>query len=126
MAILSEESKVLKNIREVVTYKLLNDSSVDETTSTAVSCIDADKVTLIVETSAGTSGGVVTLEGARTSTYTGAWQSLGTITTNAASTTFMITVDVSDSPGMPIPYIRARVSTAITGGTLDAYLITRR
>ena len=126
MAILGEESKVLQEIREIVTYKLLNDSSVDETTSTAVDVLDSEAITLLVESSAGVSGGVVTLEAARTADFAGTWASLGTVTTDAATAVFLLTIDTGDAAGVPVPFVRARVSTVMTGGTVDAYLIKRR
>jgi len=121
MAILSESSKVLSKHKEIMLYKLMDDSSVDETTSTAIVADDAEALTLIVETSAGTSGGVVTIEGAVTSTYAGTWLSLGTITTNAASTCFAANITA-----LPMPYVRARISTVIAGGTIDVYIQKRR
>lgn len=123
MAILSETTRV-RNSTEVSIYKLLNDSSTKETTSTAVDVLDATAITLLVEGGAGVSSGVVTLEGARTSDYSGAWASITTAT--AAASTVIATVDVGDTASIPVPYVRARISTAIGGGTVDVYLIVRR
>lgn len=122
MAILSETTQLFKDHGEKVTYKLLNDESVDETTSTAVPCSGATAITLLVESSAGVSGGVVTLEAARTADYTGTWQSLETVTTNAATATFT----ASEQTSLPQLFVRARISTVIAGGTIDAYIITHR
>lgn len=126
MAILSEESKIRRDGKETITYKLMNDSSAAETTSDAISAINADSVSIVVESSAGVSGGVVTLEGALTSDYTGTWASLTTATANAATKTFVATNDMSDSAAVPLPYVRARISTVITGGTVDVYMIVRK
>lgn len=130
MAILSETIKVSSGHKEVVLYKLMNDQSADETTSDAIDTLESDEVTLLIEAGAGVSGGVVTLEGAITSDYVGTWVSLGTITVNAASKLFALTLsptnDISGDVGLPIPYIRARISTVITGGTIDLYLIKRQ
>ncbi|OQB05820.1 MAG: hypothetical protein BWY21_01969 [Parcubacteria group bacterium ADurb.Bin216] len=125
MAILSE-STIVKENKEVTIYKLLNDSSTKDTSSTAVDVLDASALTLLVETGTGVSAGVVTLEAARTSDYSGTWASLTTVTTNAASTTFMATVDDGDTIGSGVPYVRANISTGITGGTIDVYLIVTR
>lgn len=125
MAILSETTRV-RNSTEVTIYKLLNDSSTVETTSTAVDVLDATAITLLVEAGASVSGGVVTLEGAATSDYSGTWASITTATTDAASKTFIATVDVGDTASIPMPYVRARISTVISGGTIDVYLIVRR
>jgi len=125
MAILSETTRV-RNSTEVTIYKLLNDSSTVETTSTAVDVLDATAITLLVEAGASVSGGVVTLEGAATSDYSGTWASITTATTNAASKTFIATTDMGDTASIPVPYVRARVSTVVSGGTIDVYLIVRR
>lgn len=125
MAILSETTRV-RNSTEVSIYKLLNDSSTDETTSTAVDVLDATAITLLVEGGAGVSGGVVTLEGAASADYAGTWASITTATTSAASTTVIATMDIGDTASIPVPYVRARISTVISGGTIDVYLIVRR
>jgi hypothetical protein len=126
MAILSETSRVRNGSTEVSMYKLLNDEADVNTSSTAVDVLDASSLTLLVESSAGTASGVVTLEGARTSDYSGTWASITTATTNAASTTFVSTVNTGDTSSVPVPYVRARISTVIGSGTVDVYLIVRR
>ena len=126
MAILSETSRVRNGSTEVSIYKLLDDEADAQTSSTAVDVLDASSLTLLVESSAGTASGVVTLEGARTSTYSGTWASITTATTNAASATFVSTVDIGDTSSVPVPYVRARISTVIGSGTVDVYLIVRR
>lgn len=125
MAILSETTKV-RNSTEVTIYKLLNDSSTVNTSSTAIDVLDATGITLLVEAGAGVSGGVVTLEGAATSDYSGTWASITTATTDAASKAFVATVDIGDTASIPVPYVRTRISTVISGGTIDVYLIVRR
>ena len=129
MAILSEVSRVKEHLRETVIYKLFNDTVTDETASTAVDVLDFDKLTMLVESATGVTGGVVTFEAARTADYTGTWASLGTATTNAGLATFLVTVDHGDAAGPPVPFVRARVSTVISGGgspTVDVYLIKQR
>ena len=126
MAILSESSRVRNGSTEVSIHKLLNDEADVNTASTAVDVLDASSLTLLVESSAGTASGVVTLEGARTSDYSGTWASITTATTNAASATFVSTVDIGDTSSVPVPYVRARISTVIGSGTTDVYLIVRR
>ena len=124
MAILSETSSVRRGDRVTIIYKLLDDESVDETASTAVDALDFERATLLVETGAGVNAGVVTLDGARTAAYAGTWAELGeTAALAAASTTYLKTVDASV---LPVPFIRARISTAIGVGTIDAYLILQR
>ncbi len=126
MAILSETTRV-RNSTEVSIYKLLNDSKDANTTSTAIDVLDATSMTLLVEAGANVSSGVVTLEGAATSDYSGTWASITTATTNAASKTFIATTDVGDTASVPVPYVRARISTVIGGGgSVDVYLVVRR
>lgn len=125
MAILSEET-IVTSSAEVTIYKLLNDTVTAQVSSTAVDVLDATSITMVVETAASTSGGVVTLEGAVTSDYSGTWASLGTVTTSAATTAYAVTYDTGDTAGLPMPYVRARISTVISGGSVDVYLIVRK
>lgn len=70
--------------------------------------------TLQVNSGAGVSAGVVTLEASLDGTT---FSSLGTVTTNAASSSFFFSI-----ADKPFRYLRARVSTTITGGSVDAYV----
>lgn len=65
----------------------------------------------------GTSAGVVTLEGAHDPTYAGTWASLATITWAAAERVHYAAVTGVHRA------IRLRISTAVVGGTCDAYVI---
>jgi len=76
---------------------------------------------LVVTTSAGVSGGVVNLEGSQDGIN---WVALlggsGTnavVTTNAANKTFSSTAQLT-----PFRFIRANVTTGITGGTITAWI----
>lgn len=66
---------------------------------------------------AGTSAGVVTIEGAPVSDYSGTWASLGTLTWSAASK-----VEVLRIEGVHLA-VRARISTAIVGGTVTVDIV---
>ena len=125
MAILSEERQIRKNGREWVMYKVMNDQSVDETTSDAIDVRNAESVCLVVESSAGVSGGVVTLESAISSDYSGTWASFGSITTSAANTVGITATDTAGGGSLPSKYYRARISTVITGGTVDVYILVQ-
>lgn len=116
----SETVKVASNTREHKILLVLDDQSVDETTSSTVDARNYTDISMIVESGTGVSTGVVTLEAAASSAYAGTWKSLGTATTNAASTAFTVAL-TSNS----YPYIRARISTVIGGGTVDVYLILK-
>lgn len=124
MAILSEESKLYAlGGREWIAYKLLNDQSVDETTSDSVNIQNASSVTLLVESGAGVSAGVVKLETAITAA--GPYYVAGTVTTNAASAAFADTISEGEA-GLPAKYARARIETVISGGTVDVYIIVQK
>lgn len=127
MAILSESTKTHSGVNETTVYKLMNDASTDETKSDAIDVSTAQEVSVVVETGAGVSGGAVKLEGAITSDYSGTWAELGSITTSAASTAYSDVASAEGgTAGLPIPYVRARIETAISGGTIDVYIIVRR
>lgn len=125
MAILSMVTQVLQALKEVTSYKLFNDVATDETTSDAIEVLDAEAITVVVETSAGVSGGVVLLEGAMTSDYAGTWIFLGSITTSAASKSYDASISLGSGDPL-VRYARLRVETAISGGTVDAYLNVRK
>ena len=126
MAILSQESKLETQNLEWSKYKLMDDASVDETTSDEVDVRNAKAVTLAVEAGAGVSGGVVKLEGAIRSGYAGTWVEMGSLTISAASKLYTVTVDSGDANGLPLAYIRARIETVISGGTIDVYAVVQK
>jgi len=120
MAILTVDTHVFQRSGRFDIVKLINDGATAAgSESTAIDVREASGITLLVEASSGTSAGVVTIEGAVSSTYTGTWFSLGTATTNAASRIFSASFD---NLAKPFPYVRARISTNITSGTVDVYL----
>jgi len=111
-----------KGAREGIVRKLLEGESADETVSAVIDTRFADRAVLVVETGAGVSGGVVRLEGSPDGA-SGTWVQLATITTNAANTVFA-QMAVLNSIQAIMPYMRARIETIISGGTIDAYLHT--
>lgn len=94
----------------------LNAESADETIGTELPITSFDKIGWSVVSSAGVSGGVVTIEWAHTSDYAGTWAQVGTVTTSAASTQYGSAADVIAG------FVRARISTAISGGTVTVHL----
>ena len=116
------DNQSLSGNREFQSIKVFNDQSVDETTSNEVDARHMRGICLFVETSAGVSGGVVEIESAPYAGYTGTWKQLGTVTTSAASTMYAVTADESQD-GLPARVVRARISTVISGGTIDAYIL---
>lgn len=123
MAILSEVSKVHSGTKEWTLYKLLDNQSADETESDAIDITNADLVTLFVESGVGVSNGVVKLETAVQED--GPYFVAGTVTVNAASSAFADSIGGGDV-GLPARYARARIETAITGGTVDVYIVVQR
>lgn len=117
--------------RDVGSFEIhlaLDDEQTDETKSDSIDVREARGITLLVESAATVDGGVVTLEGAASSDYSGTWVSLGSVTTSAGSTAYACSVSASANPesnaaGLPMPYVRARISTAISTSTVDAYII---
>lgn len=82
----------------------------------------ADQVANLRETvahvvfSAGAAAGTVLIEGAHDAGYSGTWATLATINWAAASR-----VHQANITGVHLA-LRARISSAITGGTVDVYL----
>lgn len=128
MAITSETSK-LKSlaVKEASIYQVIDGISADETKSDPIDVLLADAVSIVVVTSSGVNAGVVEIEGAIESDYSGTWVSLGSITTSAASTVYAKSVALANAAtALPIPYVRAHISTGIGVGTVDVYIIVRR
>lgn len=74
--------------------------------------LQGERVTILIETSAGVSAGVVKVEEAHNRAYTGTWAEIFSQSTTAASTLYAIHFDgVFGS-------VRVRISTGITGGTV--------
>jgi hypothetical protein len=65
---------------------------------------------------AGTTAGTVVIEGSHDPNYAGAWANLATVAWTAASTVKQVTV------AGPFQYLRARISVAVVGGTIDAFI----
>lgn len=122
MAIVSVDSKSFGNERRFEIVKVF-DNGQAAATGTTIDVRDAKGICLLVEAGAGVSAGVVTLEAAASSAYAGTWAALDTATTNAASTAF---VAGYDNLAAPVPYVRARISTELTGGTCDVYVMVMK
>lgn len=74
---------------------------------------DIDVVAVYVIWSAGVSAGVVTIEAAEASDYTGTWALDTLVSWTAASK-----VDIVKVAAKGVKFLRARISTTITGGTV--------
>lgn len=90
--------------------------SVDETIGTELPLRGWDRAGWSVVTSAGVSGGVVSIEWSETSGYSGTWALLEDVTTAAASTQYGSSEDIIGG------FLRARISTVISGGTVTVVL----
>ena len=95
---------------------VLTAQSANATTSSAIGVEGYDRVGWVVITSAGVSAGVVAIEWANSFDYAGTWANLDSITVAAASTVYGTSQDHIGG------FVRARISTAITGGTITAVI----
>jgi hypothetical protein len=126
MAIQSMTTKILDiSKKEITMYKLMDNASTDETLSDEIEVLDADAITAVIEASSGVSAGVVIIEGSNVSGYAGTWLPLVSLTINAASKLFEGSISLANGDPL-VRYVRLRIETAISGGTIDAYLNVRK
>jgi len=126
MAIYGEESSIQAlSGKELTRYKVFSAAS-DTASGDELDARNADAISLLVESSTGVSAGTVLLEGAPSASYTGTWISLGSLTINAASKAFGVSIGLGATTGFPCRVVRARISSAITGGTIVAYIFIQR
>ncbi len=97
--------------------KVMTGKSALNEVSSPVDTLGALGATLSVKSSAGVSAGVVALEGSPDGV---SWTdtALASVTTAAASKLYAASIVA------PHRYLRVRISTAITGGTVDAWITT--
>ena len=81
---------------------------------------DADSINVTVEFGAGTSAGAVTVESAGNAGYGGTWAQEAAVNWAAASRAHVVNI-----PG-PRDSVRARISTAIVGGTVNAKISVKK
>jgi hypothetical protein len=98
-----------------VSGRVLN--AVTTGTSQAIAFNDCRRVNWIVEGSAGVGAGAVTIETANDSAYGGTWAQVAAPITVVASAQLQGSADVP-----PGGWVRARVSTNVTGGTATVWL----
>ena len=95
-------------------------SAVDSGALVVVDTLGNPFITLYVRSGAGVASGVVALESSPDGDVSAnsKWTATpeASITTNAASTTFSVSVNEGHR------YVRARISTIIGGGTIDAWI----
>lgn len=126
MAILSEESKLESVVgRSFEMYKVFS-ATAAAASSDEIDARNAEQIALQVVAGSGVSSGVVKLEGSPTSAYAGTWLDLGSLTINGASKIFGVSLGIGATTGLPIKYVRARISTLIGGGTITAYVIIQK
>jgi hypothetical protein len=99
---------------------LLSAVATDETTSPAIEVNASSDLTLFIEWSAGTSAGNVVWEESWSPTYAGTWSQISATAWSAHTST-----DVIHNIGR-WRSVRARVETAISGGTVTVYLAGAR
>lgn len=96
--------------------RIMDAESTDETTSTVLGPAILSSVRdgcFYVTFSAGVTAGVVTLEGAPHDTYSGTWANLATVSWSAADRTHRVNYTGCHA------CLRARISTAVDGGTVS-------
>lgn len=76
----------------------------------------AREIAVYVRFGPGTTGGAVTVETSYDPTFTGTWATLGTIAWTAANRDHVLLVTGS------LVVVRVRISTAVTGGTVSAWI----
>lgn len=96
---------------------LLSAQTTNATTSNAFNIDAYDRIAGVVEWSAGAAAGTVVIEGAYTPDYAGTWNQIMSFTWTAAS---RVDFDAADVSGC---YVRARITSAVTSGTINVYLI---
>ena len=73
-----------------------------------------------IEGSSGVSAGVIKLETARSSSYAGTWQQIGSDITVGSGTVQTVAV-----VGVPYLCVRARISTTVADGTVTVELVAQ-
>jgi hypothetical protein len=80
----------------------------------------AQELSAYVEFSAGAAAGTVLIEGASSNAYAGTWAVLGTVAWAAASKAHIVQIT-----GCHLA-LRARISGAVTGGTVDVTFVIKK
>lgn len=101
-------------------FDLLTAQTSNGTTSTVYTIEGWDRVTGCVEWSAGAAAGTVVIESAYTQSYAGTWNPMMTFNWSAASS---VSFDTADVAGL---FVRARITSAITSGTVDVHLVRQK
>lgn len=106
--------------------KILTDQNALNTLSAVYDVMDKRSVRLMVHFKAGTTAGQVVLEAAPTADFAGTWKQVGAITWSAADSLDTYpppaqNTQTADAP--PWGYVRARISTGIVAGNVDAWLL---
>lgn len=99
--------------------QVLTAQSALDTASAAVPTQGFNNFQLMVKFGAGTSAGAVVLEAADTAGYTGTWMAVGA----AVPWSAVNKIESIAVVNRVLPFVRARISTAIVGGTVDVVLV---
>lgn len=101
----------------LIDKKVIPDGSSSLNTAGAVECQGVRVVTMYVIGSAGIASGAVQLEHAHDKDYTGTWATLGAPVTAVASSVAAVVAEGT------FKAVRARISTAIGGGTVGVLIV---
>lgn len=121
-------SRTQDALSEFEIHKLLNDAQTADAngTSDEVDVSNAKSLCLYVHgNSSAVSGGTVVLEGSPLSAHSGTWKSLGSVTVLPGQAMAAVSVTDGDD-GFPVRYVRARITTQISNGNIDAYLVVQK
>lgn len=99
--------------------QVLTAQSADQTTHAGLFAAGYSNIRMIVVGSAGVASGAVQLEGAHTKDYAGTWQIMGAAVTVTADT---VTTGGA-AANIFFPYVRARISTVVAGGTVTVVIV---
>jgi hypothetical protein len=98
--------------------KLFVAQSALDTLSVVVDCINFERFRVYHIGTAGVTAGAIQIEHSPDPSFSGTWLVLATPDTVAANAVKSIAIGVS-----VLRYVRARISTAVTGGTVDLWLV---
>lgn len=94
-------------------------SNATNTTGASIGTNDSKQIGYYVEFSSGVNAGEVVIETAVTGSYAGLWHELDRVAFGDMAS--VPSVYFGTYPGAPMLFVRARITTPVTGGTVNAY-----
>lgn len=106
----------------IVVDKVLD--AVTTGTSRAIYAGDSSDVRMFGEWSVGVTAGAVQFEASVRPNYTGTWASIGSTSFSAGAVT-VVPGAAAQKLELALPYVRARIATPVSGGTVTVYIARR-